>query len=261
LKTAAGLDALVLAGSRPGGDSLARHAGVSHKALIEIGGRTMIERVVAALAAVPEVARILIAIDRPEVLSALAGLHAPQCPKPVIAVPAAESPSASVAAVLEREGTPLIATTADHALLMPQWLRAFIEACPPEADVVAALAPKAAVLACAPGTQRTYLRFADGDFSGCNLFCFQRPGAVRVVHLWRELEAHRKSPLRMMLRLGLGTALRYRLGQLRLEDALARLGALCGGNVRVVELADGRAAIDVDKPSDLELVRVLAASS
>jgi GTP:adenosylcobinamide-phosphate guanylyltransferase len=260
LKATNGLSALVLAGSRPGGDSLARHAGVSHKALIEIGGRSMIERVVAALAAVPEVTRILIAIDRPEVLSALPGLRAPRCPKPVVTVPAAETPSTSVAAVLEREGTPLLVTTADHALLVPQWLHGFIDACPPEADVVAALARKDAVLACAPGTQRTYLRFADGDYSGCNLFCFQRPGAGRVVRLWRELEAHRKSPLKMMLRLGMGTALRYRLGQLRLADALARLGELSNTQVRVVELADGRAAIDVDKPADLELVRSLAAT-
>jgi GTP:adenosylcobinamide-phosphate guanylyltransferase len=261
LNAADGLNALVLAGSRPGGDPLARHAGVSHKALIEIGGRTMIERVVGALAAVPQVARIVIAIDRPEVLSSLSGLAAPACAKPVTTMPAAGTPSESVAAALARLGTPLVVTTADHALLMPQWLRAFLAACPPDADVAAALARKDAVLACAPGTERTYLRFADGEFSGCNLFFFQHPAAERVVRLWRELEAHRKAPLRMMLRLGVGTALRYRLGQLRLADAVARLEALSGARVRIVELADGRAAIDVDKPADLELVRALVARS
>jgi len=251
----------VLAGTRPGGDSLAQHAGVSHKALIEVGGRTMIERVVAALAAVSELGRIVIAIDRPEVLSGLPGLAAPACPKPVSFMPAAASPSASVAAALEREGTPLLVTTADHALLAPGWLREFLEACPAEADVAVALARKDAVLACAPGTKRTFLRFADGEFSGCNLFCFQSPAALGMVRLWRELEAHRKSPLRMMLQLGIGTALRYRFGTLRLQDALSRLESLSGAKVRIVELADGRAAIDVDKPADLELVRVLAASS
>ncbi len=254
------LNALVLAGSRPGGDPLARYAGVSHKALIEVGGRTMIERVVGALAAVPQVARITIAIERPEVLSALTGLRAPQCPKPVTTMAAAASPSATVAAALAREGTPLLATTADHPLLEPQWLSAFLAACPREADAVAALARKDAVLAFAPATRRTWLRFADGEFSGCNLFCFQRPGAERVVRLWTQLEAHRKAPLAMMRRLGMGTALRYALGQLRLGDALARLGALCDARVEIVELADGRAAIDVDKPADLELVRALVAS-
>jgi GTP:adenosylcobinamide-phosphate guanylyltransferase len=256
-----GLNALVLAGSRPGGDPLATHAGVSHKALIEVGGRSMIERVVSALAAVPEVGRIAIVIDRPEVLAGLPALQAPQCPKPVITLPAASSPSASVAAAIDAMGTPLLATTADHALLVPQWLRAFLDACPPRADVVAALARKELVLACAPATQRTYLRFADGEFSGCILFCFQRPAARAAVELWRELEAHRKAPLRMMLRLGMGTALRYRLGRLRLREALDRLQALSGARVDIVEMADGRAAIDADKPADLDLVRALAISS
>jgi len=256
-----GLNALVLAGRRPGGDALATHAGVSHKALIELGGRTMIERVVAALAAVPQVRRIVISIDQPEVLAPLAGLRAPECAKPVTTMPARASPSASVAAALEHEGTPLLVTTADHALLAPEWLHAFLDACPPQADVAAALARKDAVLSHAPGTQRTYLRFADGEFSGCNLFCFQHPAAAGVVSLWQDLEAHRKSPLRMMLRLGAGTALRYRLGRLRLQDALSRLQGLTGANVQIVEMADGRAAIDVDKPADLELVRALVANS
>lgn len=253
------LPALVLAGSRPGGDPLAAHAGVSHKALIEVDGRTMIERVVGALAAAPEISRIVIAIERPEVVGSLPGLHAPQCGKPVAFMPAGASPSASVAAALEREGTPLLATTADHALLRADWVREFLAGCPAEADAAVALARKEAVLAAAPGTQRTYLRFADGEFSGCNLFLFRRAPARGVVALWREIEAQRKNPARMMLRLGIGWALRYRLGRLRLEDALARLGALAGARLAMVTLSEGRAAIDVDKPADLALVRTLAA--
>ena len=258
MRTVPGLNALVLAGTRPGGDPLARHAGVSHKALIEIEGRTMIERVVAALAAIPELKRIAIAIDRPEILAVLSGLAPPACRKPVTLIPAAAGPSASVANALERIGTPLLVTTADNALLVAGWLREFLESCPPEADVVAALARKEAVLACAPGAQRTFLRFADGEFSGCNLFYLQKPAALSVVQLWQAIEVHRKSPLRMMLQLGMGTALRYRLGKLHLRDALARLKRLSGANVSIVELTDGRAAIDVDKPADLELVRALA---
>ena len=75
------LTALVLAGTRAGGDPLADYAGVSHKALIEVGGRTMIERVVGALAALPAVTRIVVAIDRPELLTGLPGLQWPACGK------------------------------------------------------------------------------------------------------------------------------------------------------------------------------------
>ncbi len=255
------LTALVLAGTRAGGDPLARHAGVSHKALIEIGGRTMIERVVAALAAAPAVARIVVAIERPELLNGLPGLQAPACDKPVAIMAPADGPSATVAAALAGEGAPLLVTTADHALLEAAWLQEFLAACPLDADVAVALGRRDVVERAAPDTRRTWLRFADGEFSGCNLFLLARPAAAGVVALWRELEGERKRPVRMMRRLGWTFALRYRLGRLPLAAATARLGALGGGaRLAIVEMSDGRAAIDVDKPEDLALVRRLVAT-
>jgi hypothetical protein len=64
----------------------------------------------------------------------------------------------------------------------------------------------------------------------------------------------------LLRRLGLSYALRYRLGWLSLPQALARLGRLAGARLAPVLLTDGRAAIDVDKPADLLLVRELVAS-
>lgn len=255
------LTALVLAGTRAGGDPLASGEGVSHKALIAIAGQTMIEHVVCALEAVPEIGRIVIAIERPEVLDPLPGLRAPACRRPVSVVAAAAGPSASVAAVLAREGVPLLVTTADHALLRPEWIRSFLDATPADADATIALASRGTVSAAASGTRRTYLRFCDGEYSGCNLFLLRRPAAAGVVDLWRQLEKDRKRPLRMMLRLGIGFALRYGLGWLRRDQALAQLSRASGARVAVVELEDGRAAIDVDKPDDLALVRRLMGGS
>lgn len=254
------LTALVLAGTRGGGDPLAAYAGVSHKALIEVGGRTMIERVVAAVAALPEVARIVVAIERPELLRDLAALQPPACAKPITTMATASGPSATVAAALAALGTPLLVTTADHALLQTSWLSEFLTGCPADADVVVALGRRAAVEAAAPHTRRTWLRFADGDYSGCNLFLMARPAAVGAARLWCEMERDRKAPLRMMRRLGWTMALRYRLGRLTLAAAMSRLGEMAGGaRLAVVELSDGRAAIDVDKPEDLDLVRQMVA--
>jgi GTP:adenosylcobinamide-phosphate guanylyltransferase len=253
-----GLVALVLAGTRPGGDPLAAAAGVSHKALIEVGGITMIESVVGALAALPEITRIVVAIERPELLDGLAGLRPPLCDKPWSVMAPSSGPSATVAAALRHESTPLLVTTADHPLLTPAWVREFLAACPPDADLAAALAPRAAVEAAAPGTRRTWLQFSDGHFSGCNLFLLARPGAAGAVQAWQALESERKSPLRMMRRLGWTTALRYRLGWLSRAAAAARLGTMAGGaKLALVSLSDGRAAIDVDKWDDLVLVRQL----
>ena len=61
--------ALVLAGVRPGGDPLAEFAGVSHKALIPIGGVAMLDRVVDALRASGRIDRIVVSIDRPELVT------------------------------------------------------------------------------------------------------------------------------------------------------------------------------------------------
>jgi molybdopterin-guanine dinucleotide biosynthesis protein A len=247
-----GLTAVVLAGTRPGGDPLAQAAGVSHKALIPIGGVAMLQRVLVALAAVPAVARIVVVIDKPGILEALPG-----CAKPVTVLAAAAGPSASVAQALAVEGAPLLVTTADHALLGPDWVEEFLAADNGGDDVLLALARRESVEAAVPGSLRTWLRFADGHYSGCNLFLLRTPAARGVVALWQQLEADRKRPLAMLRRLGFTYALRYRFGWLSLEQALLRLGHLSGARVRQVILKDGLAAVDVDKMADLTLVRAL----
>jgi GTP:adenosylcobinamide-phosphate guanylyltransferase len=251
-----GLTALVLAGMRQGGDALADHAGVSHKAMIDVNGQPMLHRVLRALSAVPAVARIVVAIERPEIVAAVPGWGTP-----VSFQPAQSGPSASVAYALQQEGTPLLVTTADHALLQPAWVQAFLAADRGNADALLALANRDTVQAAVPDTQRTWLRFADGQYSGCNLFLLRTAAASGVVALWQQLEAERKKPLSLIKRLGPAYALRYRLGWLRLDEALQRLGALAGASLDPVLLGDGRAAIDVDKVADLELVRRLARST
>ena len=252
-----GPTALVLAGSRGPGDPLAVHAGVTHKAMIEVGGEPMLVRVVRALASAGYT-RIAIAIERPELVEQLAAAGRFPASTVVKAIPAAAGPSLSVADGLARLGTPLLVTTADHALLRPEWVRWFVDHVPPNADVAAALARSDQVMAAAPEGKRTFLRFSDGAFSGCNLFYFATPAATGVVALWREVEAQRKKPVKLLARLGPLTAARYALGRLSLAAALAKLGALAGVTAAAVEMPFGEAAIDVDKPEDLVLARRLA---
>ena len=245
--------ALVLAGSRAGADDpLAVHAGVSHKAMIEVGGEPMLARVIRALGQAG-FNRVAVVIERPELVEQL-----PPLGPSVEVIPAAEGPSASVAAGIARLGTPLLVTTADHALLRPEWVRWFIEHVPEGADVAAALARSEKVMAAAPEAKRTFLRFSDGAFSGCNLFYFATPKAERVIALWQAIEAQRKHPGKLIARLGPLTAARYALGLLSLGAAVKRLGSLAGVHAAAVELPFGEAAIDVDKPAELELARRLA---
>ena len=59
--------------------------------------------------------------------------------------------------------------------------------------------------------------------------------------------------------LGLGTLLRYMSGRLTLVAAIAHLGRLAGLNAAAISTPFGLAAVDVDKPADLDLVRDLIA--
>lgn len=258
-----GITALVLAGSRGPDDPMAIATGVQHKALIPVGGTPMLLRVIAALATTPEVAKIVVCIEAPELVTGLAGLDAARNRKPLETFLAAGSPSRSVSAALAHYGTPLLVTTADHALLRPEWVSYFLQHQPAGMDATVALARSEVVMAAAPDTQRTFLRFADGHYSGCNLFYFASPKAAALTALWVQVEALRKQPVQMLRLLGISYAFRYQLGWLRLTTALARLGTLAGGvHTAVVEMPFGRAAIDVDKMADLELVqRLLAAQT
>jgi GTP:adenosylcobinamide-phosphate guanylyltransferase len=240
---------LILAGSRPGAlDPVAAYAGVPHKALIELDGETLLTRVARALWKAD--IEPFVSADHPAVVAEAErlGLH--------VIEPAA-GPSGSVAVGLETLGAPLLVTTADHALLDADWVRRFVADTPADADVAVLLARRDVVEAAAPGTKRTYLGFQDGDWSGCNLFLLRTPQAAAAIGLWSAVEADRKRPWRIVRRLGPGLLGRYLVGRLTLTEALRHLGEQAGVTVAAVASPFGLAAVDVDKPADLDLVRRL----
>lgn len=245
--------ALILAGSRPGAvDPVAALEGIAHKALADVAGQTALARVAAALQAAGA-NRIVVSADDTQVIAAAEALR-------LEVLPPAPGPSASAGAAFAATGAPLVVTTADHALLQPEWVTALVDGIPAATDVAILLAERRLVEAAAK-SNRTWLRFADGDWSGCNLFYFATPNAARAIDLWRLVEADRKRPWRIVARLGPALLLRYLFGRLSLAKAVATLGRRAGVNAAIVASPDGRAAIDVDTPADLALVRRLAEES
>ena len=244
-----GWSALVLAGSRPGGDPLAQAAGVSSKALIGIGGSSMLARVVGALRAAGA-ARIAVVASDPPVVALARDLGCET-------LPAQAGPSESAAAGFALLGAPMLLTTADHALLRPEWVTDFVTRQPAGIDVSVLLARRPTIERDAPATKRSYWHFADGDWSGCNLFYLATPRAQAALGLWRQVEADRKRPWRIVRKLGPALLARYLLGRLTLADGIAHLGRQAGLSARAMESPFGLAAVDVDKPADLELVRTL----
>jgi hypothetical protein len=71
------------------------------------------------------------------------------------------------------------------------------------------------------------------------------------------VEGLRKQPWRIALLIGPGFLIAYLSGRMSLAQTVARLGQTAGVKAAAVVSAYGLAAVDVDKPSDLDLVREL----
>ena len=245
--------ALLLAGSRPGRDAFAEAHGTDLKALIPVGGVPMVARPVAALLASPGVARVRVLAQLPARIAAVL----PGDDR-LSVEPSGATIAATLDAILSDPATtfPLLVTTADHALLSPAMVADFCVHAE-GVDLAIGLVEQAALMRRLPSTQRTWLRFRGGAYSGANLFAFGSRDAARAVALWRSVEQDRKKGWRMIAALGpavlLGAVLRMRT----LQQTLDGVGRQLGLTIRAVELADPLAAVDVDKPADHQLVTAI----
>jgi hypothetical protein len=170
------------------------------------------------------------------------------------------TPSASTYHALQSvsNGSPILVTTADHALLTAQIVDFFCnEVRQLGCDVAAGLTPYDGVISAFPGTRRTAIKFNDGAYSGCNLFGFLNPRSHRAAEFWRQIEQERKKPLRMIRILGWWALIRYVTGRLSLHDALAYLSRRIGIRAGVVILPFPEAAVDVDSVDDWYFVQTL----
>ena len=245
--------AVVLAGSRPGTDPFAQRYGTNLKALIPVGGEPMVQRPVRALLASANVDGIRVLAQQPErVREVLAA-------DPRISV---EESDETIAATLERLCVdpkvqwPILVTTADHALLTPEMVADFL-AKAAGADVAIGIVSRDALMKRLPQTQRTWLKFRGGAYSGANLFLLGTPKVRSTIELWRSNEQNRKKAWRMLLTVGLfaGIGALFRLRTL--QQTLDSVGRKLNLNIRAVELSDPLAAVDVDKPADHELVTAI----
>jgi len=252
------LTAIVLAGDRTKADSLINHTKVGAKAMIDIDGLPMVRRVLNALRAARVVQRIRLAgpegreVRADETLAQWIDGGEIDWSEP--------GPSPSTSAYQAMQALPpeeaVLLTTADHPLLTAEIVDAFgRQSLADDVDVTVGLAPHALVTEAYPGIRKTVLRFSDGDFCGCNLFAFLTPEGRRAARFWRRIEQERKKPLVVIGLLGWWAVIRYRLGLLSLEEALAKLSKRLGLRMRAVILPYANAAIDVDSIADLMLVK------
>lgn len=254
----AGWTAIVLAGERPGGDPLANKLGVPAKALIEIGGKTMLSRVVAALLESSKIKRVL-------VLAQMIDRIAESEPSDILIDPRVELArsgngiATSIEAVIGKRQAPwpVLVTTADNALLTPERVDEFLDQVG-SADVAVGLGKRSIVEQDFPETKRTWLKFSDGHFSGANLFAFKSERCLPALRHWQAVEQDRKKGLKLIASFGPILLARVLTRTIGLMDGLAKAGQKMGFSAKAITL-DAESPIDVDKVEDIELVeRIIA---
>lgn len=245
-----GWTAILLAGSRPGGDALARAQGVALKAQIPIAGLAMITRVAETLLACPAIDRIVVLTQEPVEVRALLP------PSRRLDVhPSRGTIAETVRHFITNDLAPwpLFVTTADHALLSEGTIAAFLAQIGAGDDVALGMVSRSVVGARFPASKRTWLRFGDGAYTGANLFALTGPRALGALAFWAEVEQDRKKGWRLIAKLGPWLLLRALMRSVTLQGALDEAGGRLGVRIRAIALDDPLAAVDVDKPADLEL--------
>lgn len=157
-------------------------------------------------------------------------------------------------------GGPVLLVSSDIPLLTAEAVDDFVaRALPLGADLVYPIVPRPRCEARYPGLKRTYLKTADGVFTGGNIMLMRPDFLQRSQDAIAQAYAARKQPLKLARMIGIGVLARTLVGQIvpgalkvsTLERAVSRALA-----ANVVALVSDYPEIgeDVDKPSDLAAV-------
>jgi len=246
--------AIVLAAGRGPNDPMAKAYGVSHKCALPVAGVPMLRRVVDALRGSRSIASIAVSIETAEVARHALGKTSN------ITIVASENsaPLSAIVAIKKNSTFPVLITAADHALLTPEMIDYFCEQAELNgADFSAGLARAEVILAAYPQSIRTFFKFGKDRVSGCNLFAVHNEKGLRILEKWKYLEQVRKKPWRLVAAFGPLALVRYLLGTLSLDEVIRIVSKRLGLIAKPILLPFAEAAIDVDKPSDLELAETI----
>lgn len=243
------IDAIILAGS-PNDGPLQKCSEVQFEALIPIHGRIMVDYVVAALKDCPSVNNIIVVGPSRE----LAGLADP--PR-VTLVPAGATAIDSMIAGMDGTVTEeVLIVTSDVPLLTSKAVEGFLTECTRwPADFYYPIVSKVINQSRFPNVQRTYVKLQEGTYTGGNLFLVNKSILDRGLAKAREVVDLRKSPWRLCRLLGVNFLIKFLLKKLTIHELEQQVSSIFRIKAKAVVVPYPEIGIDVDKPSDLSLVK------
>jgi molybdopterin-guanine dinucleotide biosynthesis protein A len=246
------VDAVVLAGGPPAPELT---GSMLPKAFVAIGAASMAEHVLAALRGVSRIHRIALVAPPPVPPRAAAAATVVVDAQGAVL----DNLSAGLAVVGDAADGFILAAAADVPLLSPAAVADFLDAAlAAETDAAYAIVPSEDVHRIAPGIRKTFVRLADGMFTGGSLVLLRRGAFERARPLIERAVRARKRPWELARLFGPATLVGLATGRLTIA-ALERRAEALGIRARAVVCRDAGVALDVDTVEMLAFARARAA--
>jgi GTP:adenosylcobinamide-phosphate guanylyltransferase len=249
------MDAIVTAGGIPNPeDPLYSFLKGDAKALVDVAGKPMIQWVLDALGGAKKVNKVIIVGLSPK--------NQLTCKKPLYYVSNQGRMLANIVAgvnkalEINRRNKYVLIVSSDIPAIKPEMVDWLIETCmETKDDIYYGVCPRDVMEARFPDSRRTYTHLKDMDVCGADMNITHVRMATEHLDLWESLIGSRKSPLKQASLIGFGTLFALFTRRLTLEDAVRRVSERIGIRGRAVVWSHAEPCMDVDKPSQLELLR------
>jgi GTP:adenosylcobinamide-phosphate guanylyltransferase len=249
------MDAIVIAGGIPRPeDPLYTYSHGDSKALIDVAGKPMVQWVLDALGNAKQVDHVIIIG-----LSPKSGIT---CKKPIYYVSNQGRMLANIVAgvdkalELNKRNKYVLVVSSDIPTLKSEMVDWLVDTCMhTKDDLYYGVCPKDVMEARFPGSKRTYTHLRDMDVCGADMNITHVRMATEHLDMWESLIGSRKSPLKQAGIIGFGTLFALFTRRLTLEDAVKRVGDRIGIKGRAIVWPYAEPCMDIDKPSQLDLLR------
>ena len=249
------MDCIITAGGNPTPeDPLYAYTKGQSKALLDMNGRTMLERVVDALQGSQYVEDIIVVG-----LGSDMGL---QFQRPVNHLPDQGSLIKNGIAGInwlsdhKSADQPVIASSADIPAITPVMVDELVERCQPFKEAIYySFVSKEAIETRFPGSHRTFTRFTEGEFAGGDMAILHPKVVLKNQELWELMTNARKYPMKIARLIGLGLMFKLLLRRLSLTDVEKTATRMLGFPAKVLINPHAEMGMDGDKPDQIDMLR------
>src|SRR5919109_134100 len=249
------MDAIITAGGIPRPeDPLYTYSYGDSKALVDVAEKPMIQWVLDALGGAKRVNNVIVVG-----LSPKSGVT---CKKPIHYVSNQGRMLANIVAgvnkalEINKRNKYVLVVSSDIPALKSEMVDWLVDACmETKDDLYYGVCPRDVMEARFPDSKRTYTHLKDMDVCGADMNVTHVRMTTEHLDMWESLIGSRKSPLKQASLIGFGTLFALFTRRLTLEDAVRRVSERIGIKGRAIVWPYAEPCMDVDKPSQLELLR------